>query len=129
MANGSRLQPTPALSRAEMETLQCEVADAAVFEDDCDVSPDAVRDGETLVAGVDQAFLTNEPDRREGSERESGSEHDERYANQEPERALSAVVVLRGEEVVHLRREEGNRSRSGARGGAGPSRPGCGRGR
>jgi deoxyribonuclease V len=78
MVDGERFRPDPSLSRAEMEALQHEVADAAVFTDDCAVTPGDVRDGEALVAGVDQAFLSDE----------------------EPERAVSAVVVLRGGEVV-----------------------------
>jgi deoxyribonuclease V len=74
--------PDPADSRAEMEALQREVADAARFDDDLDVDPTAVTlaadetlDGDRpLVAGVDQAFLDG--------------------------RAVSAVVCLRGGEVV-----------------------------
>jgi len=78
MTDGSRFRPDPSLSRAEMERLQREVADAAVFDDDCAVTPEDVRDGEALVAGVDQAFLVDS----------------------EPERAVSAIVVLRGDEVI-----------------------------
>jgi deoxyribonuclease V len=74
--------PDPAASRTEMETLQREVADAAVFADDLGFDPAAVGvDGGTtlsgrrpLVAGVDQAFRDD--------------------------RAVSAVVCLRGSEVV-----------------------------
>jgi deoxyribonuclease V len=65
-----------------MESLQREVAAAARFEDDLDFDPAAVSLADAtslagerpLVAGVDQAFLDD--------------------------RAVSAVVVLRGEEVV-----------------------------
>jgi deoxyribonuclease V len=74
-----RFVPDPSLSRAEMEDLQRDLAREARFEDDFGF--DAERVGTTsgpLVAGVDQAFLTDE----------------------EPERAVSAVVVLRGEAVV-----------------------------
>jgi deoxyribonuclease V len=85
-------RPDPTSSRAEMEALQDEIAERAVFEDRFDFDPGAVRtgtqatfdgggfddetEGETtpLVAGVDQAFLD--------------------------ERVVSAVVVLRGGEVV-----------------------------
>lgn len=76
-----RFVPDPALSRAEMEALQRDLARTARFEDDFGFDPDAVgtRTG-PLVAGVDQAFLTT--------------------ADGEPERAVSAVVVLRGESVV-----------------------------
>jgi len=88
--------PDPALSTAEMEALQRDIADAAVFADDFAFDPAAVsldgpaeqttldelaeRDTATddaarpLVAGVDQAFVGD--------------------------RAVSAVVVLRGREVV-----------------------------
>ena len=78
MPDRERFRPDPSLSRSEMEALQREVADAAVFADDCGVAPDDIRAGDALVAGVDQAFLTTT----------------------EPERAVSAVVVLRGDEVV-----------------------------
>ncbi|MBX0293612.1 endonuclease V [Haloarcula nitratireducens] len=89
--------PDPSLSTAEMEDLQREIAATAVFEDDHDFDPDAVAldgpaeqatlgeigagsDGEDvpanrpLVAGVDQAFVGD--------------------------RAVSAIVVLRGREVI-----------------------------
>ena len=81
--------PDPSLSRTEMETLQREIAAAALFVDDLDCDPAAVCAGSTpggtdtgqthlgdppLVAGVDQAFRDEE--------------------------AVSAVVVLRGGEVV-----------------------------
>ncbi|MFB6131572.1 MAG: endonuclease V [Salinigranum sp.] len=91
--------PDPGQSRAEMEDLQRDVADAAVFEDDIGFDPAAIEldapvevpdpgDGTQtslaasraddrsapLVAGVDQAFLD--------------------------ERAVSVVVVLRGSTVV-----------------------------
>jgi deoxyribonuclease V len=81
--------PDPALSRAEMEALQHDIADAATFADDIDFDPSAVtvggardtdagqqRLGESspLVAGVDQAFRDDE--------------------------AVSAVVVLRDGEVI-----------------------------
>ena len=77
--------PDPALSRDEMEQLQREIADAAVFTDALDFDPDAIAvDGDgaqqrlggdsPVVAGVDQAF------------------HDDD--------AISAVVVLRDGEVI-----------------------------
>jgi deoxyribonuclease V len=77
--------PDPALSRDEMEQLQREIADAAVFTDTLDFDPDAIAvDGDgaqqrlggdsPVVAGVDQAF------------------HDDD--------AISAVVVLRDGEVI-----------------------------
>ncbi|WP_248897413.1 endonuclease V [Haloplanus halobius] len=74
--------PDPSQSRAEMEALQREVADAAEFTDDFGFDPAAVSlSSETtlggdrpLVAGVDQAFLDG--------------------------RAVSAIVCLRGGEVV-----------------------------
>ncbi|WP_276271336.1 endonuclease V [Haloarcula litorea] len=78
--------PDPALSREEMAALQRDIADRAVFDDDLSFEPAAVgtdaaqstlAGGETeppLVAGVDQAFVGD--------------------------RAVSAVVVSRGGEVV-----------------------------
>jgi len=88
--------PDASLSRDTMESLQCEIADNAVFEDQCGFDPNAVgrssepsqqqlpaattdtdSDGTTdapLVAGIDQAFLDD--------------------------RAISAVVVLQAGEVV-----------------------------
>ncbi|WP_277554277.1 endonuclease V [Halobaculum limi] len=79
--------PDPALDRTAMEALQRDIADAAKFTDDLDFDADAVgldagqaslsRDPASdppLVAGVDQAFLDD--------------------------RAVSAVVVSRGSEVV-----------------------------
>ena len=96
--------PDPSLSREEMKSVQRAIADNAVFEDQFGFTPNAVGDssepsqqqlttagsdtaadgdGETagstgtdppLVAGVDQAFLAD--------------------------RAISAVVVLRGDEVI-----------------------------
>ena len=91
------LAPRPGLSRDEMESLQRRVAETAVFEDDLPFDParvsldtpetenrtlteatalggDADGDSPPLVAGIDQSFLDD--------------------------RALSAVVVLRGGEVV-----------------------------
>ena len=74
------LAPDPALSRAEMESLQDEIAEAAVFEDALDIEPDhfddplaasAHCDDQPVVAGVDQSFLL------------------------EDERAVSAVVAMR----------------------------------
>ncbi|WP_255148671.1 endonuclease V [Halorarius halobius] len=73
-----RFRPDPSLSRDEMESLQREVAREALFADELDATPAEVGRGDALVAGVDQAFLTSD----------------------DPERAVSAVVVLRGDEVV-----------------------------
>jgi deoxyribonuclease V len=69
-----RFRPTAPDGREEMEALQRDIAAVAAFEDDSDVTPESIRTGETLVAGIDQAFLG--------------------------ERAVSAAVVLRGGEVV-----------------------------
>jgi len=84
--------PDPSLSRAEMEALQREIADAADFEDDVAFDPAAIEfdspvdlqdaaqrrlagDG-PIVAGVDQAFLDD------------------------GDRALSAVVALQDGAIV-----------------------------
>jgi len=74
--------PDPSQSRDEMEALQREVAAAATFADEFAFDPEAVSVGRDaaltgerpLVAGIDQAFLDD--------------------------RAISAVVCLRGGEVV-----------------------------
>nr|WP_276239431.1 endonuclease V [Halobaculum sp. DT55] len=72
--------PDPALDREAMEALQCDIAAAATFADDlpfdaASVGLDDDPSADTpLLAGVDQAFLDD--------------------------RAVSAVVVLRGGEVV-----------------------------
>ena len=76
------LLPDPDLSREEMEALQRDIAAEAVFSDDLPFDPAAITEGPLsapgeeppLVAGVDQAFLD--------------------------ERAISAIVVSRGGEVV-----------------------------
>ncbi|MFA9417361.1 endonuclease V [Natrinema sp. HArc-T2] len=83
------LTPDPALSRAEMEDLQREIASVAVFEDDFAFDPSALSNPlaatasgsePPIVVGVDQSFLTN--------------------AAGEQDRALSAVVATRGGEVI-----------------------------
>ena len=100
------LAPDPGLSREDMEALQREIADAAVFEDDFAFDAGAVTssrestdDAQTtlpdstaadssasaereppIVVGVDQSFLTNE----------AGDQ----------DRALSAVVATKGGEVI-----------------------------
>ncbi|WP_256298822.1 endonuclease V [Haloarchaeobius salinus] len=67
--------PDPAASRAEMTAQQRDIADAATFADDFAFDCDAVgTDTGPLVAGVDQAFLDD--------------------------RAVSAIVVTRGDSVV-----------------------------
>jgi deoxyribonuclease V len=78
----SGLLPDPDLSREEMERLQRDIAAEATFADDLSFDPRAITEGPLatagedppLVAGVDQAFLDD--------------------------RAISAVVVSRGGEVV-----------------------------
>ncbi len=81
------LAPQADLSREEMESLQREIAEAAIFEDSLEVDLEALSSpleaaaagAETpIVAGVDQSFLLDS----------------------EPERALSAVVAMRGGEVI-----------------------------
>jgi len=79
--------PDGSLARGEMEALQDDIAEAAVFEDDLDFGPDRVtidRDSDQrpltdadppVIAGVDQAFL-------------------------EDDRAVSAAVALRAGEVI-----------------------------
>ncbi|WP_226479524.1 endonuclease V [Natrinema amylolyticum] len=83
------LAPDAGLSREEMEALQREIAAAAVFEDDFSFDPDALSnplastvggDEPPVVVGIDQSFLTNE--------------------DGDQDRALSAVVAMRGGEVI-----------------------------
>ena len=69
-----RFRPDGSLSREEMEAMQRNIAAAATFADDADFDPPDVWSGEAVVAGVDQAFLEK--------------------------RAVSAVVALRGGEVI-----------------------------
>jgi len=69
-----RFRPTRPDSRDGMEDLQADIAATATFEDRAGFTPTDVRNGEAVVAGVDQAFLDD--------------------------RAVSAVVVLRGGEVI-----------------------------
>ena len=71
---GERFRPTRPDSREAMERLQAEIAAEATFEDAAELAPAGVRSGDAVVAGVDQAFLDD--------------------------RAVSAVVVLRGGEVI-----------------------------
>jgi deoxyribonuclease V len=67
--------PDPSLSQAEMESLQRDIARAALFADDFDVDLQSPTFGEqAVVVGVDQAF--------------------------EDETATSAIVVMQGGEVI-----------------------------
>ncbi|WP_247001941.1 endonuclease V [Halosolutus gelatinilyticus] len=83
------LVPDAGLSREEMEDLQREIAETAVFTDDHAIDPDrlsnplasaASEEEPPIVVGVDQSFLQNE----EGDQ----------------DRALSAVVAMQGGEVI-----------------------------
>ena len=69
-----RFRPERADSRETMEALQTEIAAEATFSDAAGFSPNDIRTGDALVAGIDQAFLDD--------------------------RAVSAVVVLRGAEII-----------------------------
>ncbi|ELY95817.1 endonuclease V [Natrialba taiwanensis] len=84
------LAPDPELDRAAMESLQREIADVAVFTDEFTfdsesltnpLAASAAADGDPpTVVGIDQSFLTNE----------AGDQ----------DRALSAVIAVRGGEVI-----------------------------
>ncbi len=93
MSNLSRpdLLPDASLSTEEMESLQREIAESAVFEDETELfetfdpesllNPLQATSSDTdppIVAGVDQSFLLDS----------------------EPERALSAVIAMCGGEVI-----------------------------
>ena len=69
-----RFRPGRPDSRDAMESLQAEIADAASFRHDAEFTPAGIDAGDVTVAGVDQAFLDD--------------------------RAVSAVVALRGGDVV-----------------------------
>jgi deoxyribonuclease V len=78
-ADRERFRPVAGTDRETMENLQREIAETAVFADELPFDPARIGDPDgPLVAGVDQAFLTD----------------------RDPEMAVSAIVVLRGEEVV-----------------------------
>jgi deoxyribonuclease V len=73
----SDLVPDPAADTDTMYATQGRVADAAVFADEGAPDPASIGNPDgPLIAGVDQAFLTD------------------------PDRAVSAVVVLRGGDVI-----------------------------
>lgn len=69
-----RFRPDDPGDREELKATQRAIAAAARFEDAAGITPGSIRRGESLVAGVDQAFFDD--------------------------RAVSAVVVLRAGEVV-----------------------------
>lgn len=69
-----RFLPDGSLTREEMEAMQLEIGETAVFADDVDFDVEDVVLGDALVAGVDQAFLDD--------------------------RALSAVVVTQRDNIV-----------------------------
>ncbi|MFT4904459.1 MAG: deoxyribonuclease V [Natronomonas sp.] len=69
-----RFLPDGSLSHEEMEAMQHDIAETAVFADAVEFDTEDISSGGAIVAGVDQAFLDD--------------------------RAVSAVVVLRGDEVI-----------------------------
>lgn len=69
-----RFLPTAPDTQAAMESLQLEIASAATFGNDIAFTPADIRAGDAVVAGIDQAFLDD--------------------------RAVSAIVVLRGSDVI-----------------------------
>jgi len=89
--------PDPSLSTAEMEALQCDIAAAAVFDDNHGIDPEAV----ALEGPAGQATL----DESTGSDTEGASDParplvagvDQAFVG---DRAVSAIVVLRGREIV-----------------------------
>ncbi|MFC4356835.1 endonuclease V [Halobium salinum] len=94
------LAPDPALSRAEMEALQDEVRAAAVFEDDLPFDPAHVSASASLTAATGTA--SDEQTTLGGGESDAADRPlvagvDQAFLD---ERAVSAVVVARGDEVV-----------------------------
>jgi deoxyribonuclease V len=90
--------PDASLSREDMETLQREIADAAVFADDLPVDPDGIcRDGDattddaqtSLADATDTGTATDDPPLVAGVDQAFVDDH-----------AVSAIVILRGGEVV-----------------------------
>ena len=88
--------PDPSLSTAEMESLQREIAEAALFADDHGVDVDAA----TLSGPAEQATVGEE----RAAEAEAEAEDRPLVAGVDQafvgEKAVSAVVLLRGREVV-----------------------------
>ncbi|GAB7020138.1 endonuclease V [Halostagnicola bangensis] len=97
------LLPDASLSTEDMESLQREIASSAVFEDDIDIG--SAPGGETETGGgseFDPAMLSN-PLQAASSDTEppivAGVDQSFLLEN-EPERALSAVVAMQGGEVI-----------------------------
>ncbi|WP_435179702.1 endonuclease V [Halorussus sp. AFM4] len=96
--------PDPTLSRAEMEQLQRDLAAEAVFADDFDFDPAAVRAGSTDDADTQQAALGE----RTGEDADSRDEPpvvagvDQAFVDafSEDTLAVSAIVATQGGEVV-----------------------------
>jgi len=86
--------PDPSLSRAEMESLQEDIAAAATFDDDLEIDPRDVAaigtESGPPVAGVDQAFDL-------GGEGGDGNSDGDNGGDDE---AVSAAVLARGERVL-----------------------------
>jgi deoxyribonuclease V len=86
--------PDPSLSTDEMEALQRDIADAAVFSDDHDIDPDEI----ALDGPVGQSTLGETADESDSDqERPLVAGVDQAFDGDD---AVSAVVVLRGREVV-----------------------------
>ena len=90
--------PDPALSRDEMETLQREIGETATFTDDLPFDPGAVCVDEAVQTTLDGP--DSEPDSPDSSQPEDPplvAGVDQAFLD---DRAVGAVVVLRGAEVV-----------------------------
>ncbi len=87
--------PDPSLSTAEMEALQRDIADAAVFSDDFEFNPAAL----SLNGPAGQATLGESPDDTASSPADQPlvAGVDQAFVD---DVAVSAIVVLRGREVV-----------------------------
>ncbi|PSP74685.1 endonuclease V [Halobacteriales archaeon QS_3_64_16] len=101
--------PDPTDSRERMEALQREIAERALFADDLEFDPQRVS------VRTDESAFETDTDRtarpRSGSELEGDADHDESTSENRPivagvdqalldDRAVSAIVCLRGGEVV-----------------------------
>ncbi len=100
------LVPDPALSRADMEAMQHEIAREAVFEDDFAFDLEALTN--PLAATSASSGSGGGSGNGSGSSRDTGSTTQPVVAgvdqsfllDSEPERALSAIVVMQGGEVL-----------------------------
>ncbi|WP_158057594.1 endonuclease V [Halorussus halophilus] len=95
--------PDPSLSRAEMEQVQRDIADAAVFEDDFSFDPTNVGTDATEASERSQTTLDETTEEREQRERERDPPMvvgvDQAFTS-DGEQAISAIVAVQDGDVV-----------------------------